>query len=102
MQRCTVALHRVEEMLLVAFRFQERADFIDRKIEAAEVGDHAGGLDLLGGIVTVIALWIDVSGDEQTLVVVKTKRLHSKPGDAGELADREEIAVRVLIHGTGW
>src|SRR5207248_2948662 len=83
----------VEDVRFVVAARQDFGDLLQRKLQAAQLSNDAGLVDLPGVVVAVARALIDQRGDEQPPVVVEAQRLDRQSGDLGEFADREHDAA---------
>ena len=82
-------LHDFHQLAVVAVGAQDVGDFVQRKVEAAQVRDDPRPLNLRLVVVAIALLLIDGGRRQKPLLVIEAERLDREPGDLRELADAE-------------
>jgi hypothetical protein len=82
-------LHDVAQVGVILGIAKNRADLLNREIQALQMGDHPGGLDLRAVVVAISGLVVHARRDQQPLLMVKPQGFDRQPRDLRELADRE-------------
>ncbi len=92
LQACAVASQACATLLGIGR--EVGANLGQRHVQVSQRADHAGGVDLVGGVVAIPGVAIDRPRGQEAVAVVVAQGTDCQPAEAGEAADGHEVRLR--------